>query len=160
MSATATASQSKPATTTVPACVFRRGAGLFGFRVEAVVEIASNPVLTPVPVAPSFIRGVINLRGEIVPVLDIDSSIGATSSSAENVDKRPVIVLQSQFGLLGVNVDRVMSVTAIEVTVASSEVEGTGDASYVREVGQWGDELVTLIDHERLLRDLQAAVRA
>jgi purine-binding chemotaxis protein CheW len=73
-----------------------------GVNADVVVEIITNPAVTYLPTVPSFIRGIINLRGQIIPILDIRVRMG---KEPENADL--VVVLNIDGNQLGILVDAV-----------------------------------------------------
>ena len=144
---------------TIHACVFERGEDLFGVEARAVVQITFQPHLTTVPAAPSFVQGAMNLRGEIVPLVAIDAEIGVDPGRSFPM-QNPVVVLQTDFGLVAVPVERVLSVTELPVDVRDGQVEGEANARYVQAICEMQGRVVTILDFERLFRDLQQRVRS
>jgi purine-binding chemotaxis protein CheW len=97
----------------------------FGIRVLKVREIMGLQEITAVPQTPAHIRGVINLRGKVVPVIDLRVKFGLTA--AEYTQRTCIIVTQVQSGsasvLVGIIVDGVSEV----LNLAASEIEDTPD---------------------------------
>lgn len=137
---------------TAHVCAFERLGKLFGFAANTVTHITPLPGLTVVPSAPPFVRGAMNLRGDIVPVLSIDESVGLPGQEGF-APKSPVIVLQTKLGLVGVLVDRVLAVANLAVNVTAGDIEGTGDTTYVSGICEHEGRMVTLLDQERLVAD-------
>ena len=73
-----------------------------GVRVDCVVEALINQTVTPLPTLPDYIRGLINLRGEVVPVVSVRLRLGKPSG-----EERAIIVLNINGTQLGILVDRV-----------------------------------------------------
>jgi chemotaxis signal transduction protein len=63
-------------------CTFRLGGRLYGIRVERVQEVLKPMPLTPVPLAPAAVRGLLNLRGQIVTALDLAPSLDAIAADS------------------------------------------------------------------------------
>ncbi len=145
--------------TMIHACVFERGGDLFGVEAKAVVQIMFRPQLTTVPAAPSFVRGAMNLRGEIVPVVAIDAEIGVESDLPFPA-RHPVLVLQTEFDLVAIPVERVLSVTRIPISVREEQVESRSEAQYVRAVCESHGRVVAMLDYEQMFRDLQQRVHS
>ena len=82
---------------------------LFGTRAEYVVEIITNHAVTPVPLVPDYIRGIINLRGQILPLVDIRLLLG--HPPAEN---DCIIILNIDGTMVGILVDTVLKMMDIE----------------------------------------------
>ena len=75
---------------------------LFGMPAEAVVEIITNHTITSLPLVPEYIRGIINLRGQIIPIVDICCFLGRDEES-----NSCIIILQTQDTQIGILVDQV-----------------------------------------------------
>lgn len=82
---------------------------LFGVPAESVVEIITNHFVTSLPLVPDYVRGVINLRGQIIPILDIRKLLG--HQERENAC---TIILQSQDNQIGILVDQVEKMVDID----------------------------------------------
>jgi purine-binding chemotaxis protein CheW len=123
----------------------------YGVDVRQVQEIRRVTEITSVPRAPRFIRGVINLRGRILPVLDLRTRLGlgevATSRAAR------IVVVRVKDRLLGLLVDgasQVLKIPVSQVEPAPEEVVQKG-GDYIRGVAKLDDRLIILVDLERLL---------
>ena len=82
---------------------------LFGVKAEYVVEIITNHVITPVPLVPSYILGIINLRGQIIPIVDIRLLLGQQTQ-----DDTCSIILNINETMVGILVDGVQKMVDIE----------------------------------------------
>jgi purine-binding chemotaxis protein CheW len=132
----------------------------YGVDVKQVQEIRRVTEITSVPRAPRFIRGVINLRGRILPVLDLRTRLGlgevATSRAAR------IVVVRVKDRLLGLLVDgasQVLKIPVSQVEPAPEEVVQKG-GDYIRGVAKLDDRLIILVDLERLLAHELAAATA
>ena len=95
---------------TVQLCTFHLGDGSFALPVGAVREVLRPPRLTPVPLAPPDVIGVANLRGQIVPVLDLRLRLGVDASK----EAAHVLVLRVSDAVFGVAVDSVGDVVEVD----------------------------------------------
>jgi purine-binding chemotaxis protein CheW len=104
---------------------FQLGREEFGIRVLKVREIMGLQEITAVPQTPAHVRGVINLRGKVVPVIDLRVKFGL--EAAEYTQRTCIIVTQVQMdlgsALMGIIVDGVSEV----VNLAASDIEDTPD---------------------------------
>jgi purine-binding chemotaxis protein CheW len=130
----------------------------YGIDVRQVQEIRRISDITVVPRAPEFIRGVINLRGRILPVLDLKRKLGLGVVEASRNAR--IVVVRVRERLLGLLVDGASQVPKIPVSriePAPEEVfERGGD--YIRGVAKLDDRLIILVDLERLLaQELKAS---
>jgi purine-binding chemotaxis protein CheW len=133
----------------------------YGVDVRQVQEIRRLTEITSVPRAPEFVRGVINLRGRILPVLDLRRKLGL-GDVAESRAAR-IVVVRVRERLLGLLVDgasQVLKIPVSRVEPAPEEVVERG-GDYIRGVAKLDDRLIILVDLERLLaQELRAAQAA
>jgi purine-binding chemotaxis protein CheW len=130
----------------------------YGVDVRQVQEIRRVTEITSVPRAPDFVRGVINLRGRILPVLDLRRKLGLGEVEAGR--KTRIVVVRVNERLLGLLVDGASQVLKVGVSriepPPTEVVEKGGD--YIRGVAKLDDRLIILVDLERLLaHELRAA---
>ncbi|MBI5598603.1 MAG: chemotaxis protein CheW [Deltaproteobacteria bacterium] len=109
----------------VPYLIFKLHGSLYAVKAVAVREILGLPELTPIEEAPACIAGVFNLRGRVVPVMDLDMRFGHTPCRYLTTDS--VIVLETEDMLAGIVGNEVLRVE----TIASGDIEAIPD--YVRE---------------------------
>ena len=83
--------------------LFRSDALLFGAAADYVVEIITNHPITPIPLVPSYVCGIINLRGQIIPIVDIRIMLGQIPTNRDCI-----IILTINGMLVGVLVDTVL----------------------------------------------------
>jgi purine-binding chemotaxis protein CheW len=123
----------------------------YGVDVRQVQEIRRVGEITTVPRAPEFVRGVINLRGRILPVLDMKKKLGLGEVAASRTAR--IVVVRVRERLLGLLVDGASQVPKIPVSriepPPEEVVERGGD--YIRGVAKLDDRLIILVDLERLL---------
>ena len=132
----------------------------FGLDIDRVQEITHRTDITPVPGSPSFILGVINLRGLIIPV--IDSRIRFHLAPQEPTSKTRIIVLRLAGGATGLQVDSVAEVVRLEdhnLRETPPLVAGVR-AEYLAGMVTVGARLITLIHLEKLLESTELTRRA
>jgi purine-binding chemotaxis protein CheW len=130
----------------------------YGVDVKQVSEIRRVTEITVVPRAPEFMRGVINLRGRILPVMDLRCKLGL--GEAGDTPNTRIIVVKVRERLIGLLVDGASQVLKVPVSriepPPEEVVERGGD--YIRGVAKLDDRLIILMDIERLLEhELRAA---
>ena len=138
---------------------FRVGAQEFCVDIGVILEIRGFTPATPMPNAAAYVRGVINLRGAVMPVLDVSARLGM--GQAEPTDRHVIIVVDIQGRKVGLLVDAVCET----FTIADGEIQpapdlGDGDARpFVVGYLPVGDRMLTLVELEPLLpsRGAQAA---
>jgi purine-binding chemotaxis protein CheW len=130
----------------------------YGVDVRQVQEIRRVTEITGVPRAPDFIRGVINLRGRILPVLDLKRKLGLGEVETSRATR--IVVVRVKERLLGLLVDgasQVLKVAVSRIEPPPEEVVEKG-GDYIRGVAKLDDRLIILVDLERLLAyELRAA---
>lgn len=131
---------------------FRIGNETYGVRIASVREIVRVPEITAVPNAPEMIEGVINLRGRIIPVMDLRKRFSNLSDSSDK--KNRILVVELDNKLLGLIVSSASEV--LKIPPSEIEAPGTlfteGDSSYVTGVGKLKGRLIILVDIAKLLR--------
>jgi purine-binding chemotaxis protein CheW len=133
--------------------VFRLDLEEYAVPIQVVREVVRVGDITRVPHAPAHIRGVMNLRGRILPVVETRSRLGL--GPAELTSASRVLVIELDQRIVGMLVDGVGQVTRLReghITTAPEEVR-TAAAAGVTRVGRVGDRLLVLVDLDRLLRN-------
>ncbi len=123
----------------------------FGIRVDQVREIIRVGEITRVPQAPAHVRGVANLRGRILAVVEIRTRLGLPA--AVLTPRSRIIVVEIQGRVLGVLVDAVLQVVKVPVetvTAAPDEVLSP-QTDYISGVARWNSRLIILLDLEKVL---------
>ncbi|MEA1933284.1 MAG: chemotaxis protein CheW [Thermodesulfobacteriota bacterium] len=130
---------------------FQVGNEEFGISIRHVTEIIGLQKITDVPDMPDFIKGVINLRGKVIPVMDVRSRFKL--ESREYDDRTCIVVVNIKDKSVGLVVDRVSEVADIpESQIEPPAQIGSGTASrYIQGMGKIGEEVKILLDVDRLL---------
>lgn len=137
---------------------FRVGTELFGVPISAVQEIVRVPAIARIPQSPDFVEGVINLRGRVITVVDMRKRMGQAAvavddSETERAKKARILVVEVNGRLVGVIVDEVAEVLRLateQVEPAPPMVAGLSN-QYIRGVGKLQDDLLILIEIEKIL---------
>jgi len=131
--------------------VFRLGEEEFGVEILEVQEIILLSPITRVPRAPEFVEGVINLRGEIIPVVDLRKRFGL--SADELKDEARIVVVDVNENLVGMIVDEVTQ----PLSLPTSQIQpppplaGGVEATYLRGIGKLEGRLIVILNLERAL---------
>lgn len=129
------------------------GSEEFAIPILSVQEINRMMQITRVPQSPPFIEGVINLRGKIIPVMDLRKRFG--DDALEDTSDSRIIVIEVATRVIGFTVDRVNEVLRIDAGIVEpppSMVSGV-DSDYVQGVGKLDDRLLILLNLDRLFSD-------
>ncbi len=140
---------------------FSLGSEGYGVSILKVKEIIGMMDITPVPKTPDFVKGVINLRGKIIPVMDLRTKFGM---EAQEYDERTCIivaevVIKGVQKLLGVVVDMVSEV----ITVNDSEIEpppeygASNEHNAILGIGKIKDRVVIILDIDEVFQGEEIA---
>lgn len=139
---------------------FKSGNEYFGIKIEYVNEIIVYQEITEIPETEEYIKGLINLRGKIIPVIDV--RIRFKQEPFEYNDRTCIIVLNVKELVVGLIVEKIAEVVEItEGNILPNPKIGKADKSqnkYVYGIGKVGDEVKLLLDPERLLNDEDTAL--
>lgn len=125
----------------------------YGLEILKVQEIIGLMPITRVPRTPGYVKGVVNLRGKVIPVVDLRLKFGM--EAAETTELSCIIVVQTRDVLFGVLVDRVSEV----VDLAAAHVEDAPDfgvdvdTDYIMGMGNTGERVTILLDIDRVMAD-------
>ena len=123
----------------------------FGVDIIQVQEIVRLQEITKVPNAPAFVEGIINLRGRVIPLVDLRKRFNF--SQKEHDDDSRIIVTTIEENLIGIIVDSVAEVLRIEeeaIEPAPPIVAGVG-REYLEGVGKIDNRLIVLLELEQIL---------
>jgi purine-binding chemotaxis protein CheW len=141
--------------------VFQLGAELYGVEIARVHEIIRLQAVTRVPRAPAFVEGVINLRGKVIPVVDLRRRFGLPS--AEHTRASRIVVVEIGDQVVGTIVDGVSEVLRVNTAIVEppSPVVAGVDSEYLHGIARLPDRLVILLDLDRILaREERRALEA
>lgn len=141
---------------------FSIGEEEFGVDILKVQEIIRTMEITKVPRAQDFVEGVINLRGKVIPIIDLRRRFGLDS---KNHDKHTrIIVIEINNMIVGFVVDSVSEVLRIPASTVEPPppVVAGLESEYISGVGKLQDRLLILLDLDKLLSsdDLEALTQA
>ena len=130
---------------------FKIGDVEFGVDILRVQEINKMMELTVVPNTPSFVEGVVNLRGRIIPVLNLRSRLGLEVKEYDSETR--IIVVELEDKTIGFIVDEVKEVLRIpkSITEAPPQVVSGVDSDYITAIGKLEDRLLLLLDLTKTL---------
>ncbi len=125
--------------------------------IDTVREILKVPPLTPVPRGSRSLLGVMNLRGEVLPVYDVRVSLGLRDAKlqvdgAASVPKPSrVVLVRDEEGDAGILVDRVLEVVKLLPSKLEAPPPGTGSSAAIAGLGRRGESLYILLDVRQVL---------
>lgn len=143
---------------------FRLERELLAFEVSRVREVLDLCPVTRVPRTPEFMRGVINLRGSVIPVIDLRLRFGLTQT--ESTIEARIVVLELTFEgeetVVGVLTDAVHDVIEIggDQIDSSPQMGDRWRTEFIRGIGKYRDQFILLLDVDRVFCGRDAAVLA
>jgi len=138
---------------------FKLASEIYGLEILRVREIIGVLPITRVPRMPEHVRGVINLRGKVIPVIDLRIKFGM--KKAEETSETCIIVVDAEDGsgdvLIGILVDSVSEVLDIgESNIEEApEMDSTVETDYISGIGKAADKVIILLDIVRVLDNQQ-----
>jgi len=131
--------------------VFVLGKEEYGVDILKVQEIRGYEKVTPIPAAPAYLKGVVNLRGIIVPVIDLRIKFGMADPKYDSFTV--VIILRLATRVIGMVVDGVSDVVALGASEVkpAPQLGSLVDSSFLAGLATQGDRMVLLLDIERFL---------
>jgi len=132
---------------------FKIGSEDYGILIQKVKEIIRPKRITQVPNTDEYVLGVINLRGQIVPVVNLKEKLNLDVQSIKSEEEERIITVEIDDALIGIRVDEVNEVIWLdeETIEPPPEVAGGIRQEYLRGVGRKEGELLVLVDLESLL---------
>lgn len=126
---------------------------VYGIEIKYVTEIIGIQSITKVPEVPEYVKGIINLRGKIIPVIDVRLKFGKEPMVYD--DRTCIVVIdivQVSVGLIVDNVDEVLTIS--DQDIAAPPPNKTGfENRYIKGIGKSGDKVQLLLDCEKLLKN-------
>ena len=132
---------------------FKLSKEFVGVPIEQVIEITSNKDITPVPKAPSYVIGVMNLRGKIVPVINLKEHLGIPFNIPENIyQENKIVILETPKGEVGIVVDEIIgSIKFPEDEILPEPIGTVGiDVKFISGVVQLDGELLIILNIESI----------
>ena len=123
----------------------------FGIQILRVVELLTMMEITTVPMWPSFAKGTINLRGRVIPVVDLRQKFGL--SATETTEQTCTIVVELEGDQVGIEVEAVNEVQEISEENISNppSIGGTVDSDFILGMGKADDNTIILLNLEKIL---------
>ncbi len=126
---------------------------IYGINVMQVQEVLRVTEIAPVPGAPSYVLGIINLRGNVVTVVDTRSRFGLASTPIDDASR--IVIIESEEQVVGILVDSVAEVVLLrESEIDSAPNVGSDESSrYIQGVATRDDKLLIVVDLNKLITE-------
>ncbi len=135
--------------------VFKIGNEEYGVEISEVQEINRMIEITKIPRAPEFVEGVINLRGKVIPVIDLRKRFGMEKKDYDKNSR--IIVVEIDEKLVGMIVDavtEVLRITSDSIEPPPPIIAGIG-SEYLKGVGKLDDRMLILLDLSKVFTDTE-----
>ncbi len=126
---------------------------VFGIPIKFVTEIIGMQAINALPEAPMYVKGIINLRGKIIPVIDMHRRLNR--KDFEYTDRTCIVVVETGKISVGLIVDSVTEVLGIDEKdiVPASDINMTGSRGYLSGIGKVNGKVSLLLDCEKLFSE-------
>lgn len=132
---------------------FAVGPEEYGMDILRVKEVIRGSQVTYLPKAPSFVKGIINLRGDVIPIVDLRDKFGLPNQ--DQTSSTRIIVVDVDGRLVGLVVDSASQVVRIQADQIDPPppIMGRVSKEYIRGVGKLDDRLIVLLNIDNILSD-------
>lgn len=125
----------------------------YGFSILNVKEIRGLTDITRVPFAPDFVKGVINLRGSVLPVIDLKKRLGL--QPMEYTDSTRILIVQNDGIDVGMIVDAVTEVLTIDAENIDSVKQTDSETRFLKGVGKIDDRLIIMLNLDEIIGSIE-----
>jgi purine-binding chemotaxis protein CheW len=138
-------------------CLFSMGGDFYAIPVDLLTEIIISQKIFPIPTTPPHVLGVINLRGNIVPIVDIREAL----SLPRQTQPAQIAIVKLDALMLGIVVDNVSEVVAVPVSSVlaipadASSQAGKGRSRYLKSLIQRGEGVIALLDLQKIVEEIK-----
>jgi len=136
--------------------IFKIGRGFYGIDVSKVMGIEKDIQEVSIPNAPACIKGIINLRGDVIPVFSLREKFNMDAN--ENIDTRELIIAKSQGVVIAIEVDLVKEIAELEEEKIGKvpSIVRNENTNYIQSIAHVEEELVLVLNLDGLLDTEQA----
>lgn len=135
---------------TLQIVVFKLGQEEYGLHIHQIKEVVITPTITRMPQTPAYVRGVANIRGNVIAIFDLEDRFNLTHSIRQTDGNKYTLVVESdevKLGLLVNDVPNTVSVNAADLDETVGIVSDVNaESNYIKGIIKTGDRLIILID--------------
>jgi purine-binding chemotaxis protein CheW len=130
----------------------------YAIPIEQVREIRAVETITNIPKAKSYVKGIMNLRGLIIPIIDVKEKLGLGSGASSS--KQRILVADVKGSLTGLLVDEVDQVIRIQTKDIGKAPQAVLEShNYIQGIAKNNDKLIVLVDAVKLLEDSSSEIQ-
>ncbi len=130
--------------------VFKLGNEEYGLHIDQIKEVVITPVITKMPQTPDYLKGVANIRGNVIAIFDLEERFGLIKNASTESAHKYTLVVESEdvkLGLLVNEVPNTISVNRSDLDESVGIINDTNtESNYIRGIIRSGDRLIILID--------------
>lgn len=133
--------------------VIKLGQEQYGIDIRYIDNIVRMQHITRVPKMPAYLKGVINLRGEVIPIMSIRLKMGLPADE-ETKATRIIIIKLEQYGTIGMIVDEVKEVVTLDTDTQVEKIAyDNDDSNFLQGVGKYDGGLISLLDLNAVVQE-------
>ena len=154
---------------TLQIVVFKLGGEEYGLHIDQIKEVVITPNVTKMPQTPSYVKGVANIRGNVIAIFDLEDRFNL-ARDIQNTGSKYTLVVESEDVKLGLLVNEVPNTVSVNASDLDESVgiinDASADSNYIKGIIKSGERLIILIDifkvidHEMTNSIKKAAVAA
>lgn len=141
--------QTKNAHRSLQIVVFKLGNEEYGLHIDQIKEVVITPTITKMPQTPSYVKGVANIRGNVIAIFDLEERFNLTRTIQDRGSKYTLVVESEdvKMGLLVTEVPNTVSVNASDLDESVGIInDSNAESNYIKGIIKAGDRLIILID--------------
>jgi purine-binding chemotaxis protein CheW len=135
---------------TLQIVVFKLGQEEYGMQIDQIKEVVITPNITRMPQTPSFVKGVANIRGNVIAIFDLEDRFNLSRSTTNETGNRYTLVVESEDLKLGLLVKEVPNTISVNMSDLDESVSIINDVhaenNYIKGIIKSGERLIILID--------------
>lgn len=135
---------------TLQIVVFKLGQEEYGLRIDQIKEVVITPTITRMPQTPSYVKGVANIRGNVIAIFDLEDRFNLQRNETQLSGKKYTLVVESEdfkMGLLVNEVPNTISVNASDLDESVGIIaDANAEVNYIKGIIKTGTRLIILID--------------
>lgn len=133
--------------------------GNYAVPIDQVKEIRTVDTITKIPKSKSYVKGVMNLRGKIIPIIDVNDKIGLSASREVDITKQRILVADVNDTLTGLLVDEVNEVMRLpSKDIEPPPIGAFEHNNYIKGIAKRDDQLIVLLDVSKFLQESRSDI--
>ncbi|MEO1052553.1 MAG: chemotaxis protein CheW [Bacteroidota bacterium] len=140
--------------------VFRQGEEEYGIHIDQIKEVVLTPNITKMPQTPDYVKGVANIRGNIIAIINLEEKFGlekTTTTEEANLASNYTLVIESEEFKAGILVSEVPNTLTVNTSIIEQSVnivqDNNVDGGYIQGIVKLDDRLIILIDVFKVLNE-------